>query len=441
MRFIFTPPADAATGMVDLPWHLPLEEWTDPRLVEVRQRGISRHVVRFVEESGRVFALKEINPELARREYRLLRALAERQVPAVSVVGVVVDRADQLDAVLVTEFLEYSISYRTLFSNPRGDEPAIRLLDALVELLVRLHLVGFYWGDCSLSNTLFRLDAGSLAAYMVDAETGEMQESLSDRMREYDIALASEKVAGELFDLEAGGLLPPGVDPMAVAEQIPEHYHWLWNELTQVEVLKPEEQRYRIRARLDRLNELGFDVDEVELIGSDEGNRLRLRTKVAESGYHRRRLYMQTGLDVEENQARRLLNDIASFRGYLRQKEGRRAPDAVVASRWLTEVYDPVLAAIPEELRDRLQPAQVFHEILDHRWFLSEAAGRDVGTTAAARSYFATVLPQVPERLTTGSTPMGLETEELVAYAGGDPDEVEELVEPDELVDEASQVE
>ena len=114
---------------------------------------------------------------------------------------------------------------------------------------------------------------------------------------------------------------------------------------------------------------------------------------------------MQTGLDVEENQARRLLNDIASFRGYLRQKEGRKQPDAVVASRWLLEVYDPVLDAIPEHLRDRLQPAQVFHEILDHRWFLSEAAGRDVGTTAAARSYFATVLPQVPERLTTGSGP------------------------------------
>ena len=268
--------------------------------------------------------------------------LAERQVPAVTVVGVVVDRADQLDAVLVTEFLEYSISYRTLFSNPRGDEPAIRLIDGIVELLVRLHLVGFYWGDCSLSNTLFRLDAGSLAAYMVDAETGELQETLSDRMREYDIALASEKVAGELYDLQAGGLLPPDVDPIEVAEHIPQHYHWLWDELTRVEVLKPDEQRYRIAARLERLNDLGFDVDEVELIGSDEGNRLRLRTRVAESGYHRRRLYMQTGLDVEENQARRLLNDIASFRGYVRQKEGRKLPDAVVASRWLTEVYDPV---------------------------------------------------------------------------------------------------
>jgi len=405
MRFVFTPPADAASGLLDLPWHQPLEQWEDPRLVEVRQRGISRHVVRFVEEGGAVYALKETTPELARREYGLLRRLAEEKVPCVGVLGIVVDRADDLGAILVTQFLDYSTSYRALFSNPRGDEPVGRLLDALVELLVRLHLVGFFWGDCSLSNTLFRHDAGALAAYLVDAETGDLHQALSNGQRSYDVEIARVNVGGELMDLQAGGLLPLGVDPIEVAEEVARRYDALWDELTREELLRPDEQRYRIAERLRRLNELGFDVDEVEILETPAGNRFRIKTQVAEQGHHRSRLYMRTGLDAEENQARRLLNDIASFRGYLEQKEARPLPDAVVANRWLAEVYDPIVAAIPEHLRDRLQPAQVFSEILDHRWYLSEAAGSDVGTSAAAKSYFDSVLPTVPEALTTGIGP------------------------------------
>ena len=73
----------------------------------------------------------------------------------------------------------------------------------------------------------------------------------------------------------------------------------------------------------------------------------------------------------------------------------------MAAHRWLEEVYDPVVAAIPDELRGRLAPPEIFHEILEHRWYMSEAAGRDVGTTAAARSYFDTVLPAVPQPIST----------------------------------------
>jgi len=112
--------------------------------------------------------------------------------------------------------------------------------------------------------------------------------------------------------------------------------------------------------------------------------------------------FMRTGLDVQENQARRLLNDIASFRGYLEQKSAHPVPESVAANRWLSEVYDPVVNAIPPQLRGRLAPAEIFHEILLHRWYLSETAGHDVGTSAAAQSYFRSVLPDVPEQFTSG---------------------------------------
>jgi hypothetical protein len=402
VHFVFSPPADVAAGLLALPWEQPLEEWQDDRLTEIPQRGISRHVVRFIAEGSELFALKEIPERLARHEYVVLRRLRQLGIPAVDVLGVVVERPHDLDAMLVTRFLDVSSSVRALFANPRRANMTDRLMDALVELLVRLHLAGVMWGDCSLSNTLFRFDAGALAAYLVDAETAELRPRLSTGLREYDVDIAHEKVAAELLDLQAGELLAEDVDPLEVADDLVARYRLLWHELTDEVVFQRHEQRYRIGERIRRLNELGFDVDEVELIDDPGGgSRLRLSTRVAEPGRHRRELLALTGLDVWENQARRLLADIASFRGWMEQVEQRRVPQALAASRWLAEVYRPVIEGIPGHLRTRLDPAEIFHEILEHRWFLSEATGRDVGTTAAAKDYVDRVLPEVPEDLVT----------------------------------------
>jgi len=60
-------------AILDLPWHIPLEDWPAENLAAL-PRGISRHVVRFVKLSGRVIAVKEIGESVAYREYELLRA-------------------------------------------------------------------------------------------------------------------------------------------------------------------------------------------------------------------------------------------------------------------------------------------------------------------------------------------------------------------------------
>lgn len=394
MRFVFTPPSEA--GLLSLPWRQPLASWEDERLVEIRQRGLSRHVVRFVSEGGTVFAVKELSERLARREYVLLRRTRELGLPAVEPMGVVVERPSDQDALLVTRFLEHSVSYRSLFASPRGGQPVSQLIDALVELLVRLHLAGFMWGDCSLSNTLFKLDAGAYTAHLVDAETAELHPSLSEGQRRYDVDLARERIAGELFDLQAAGTLSSDVDPIAIADDTLRRYAALWDELTREEIIPVDEQRYRIAARVRRINDLGFDVDELELVDVDGGLLMRVRTRVAEPGHHRHLLLTKTGVDAMENQARRLLNDIASYRAHLERQSGRPVPDIVAANRWLTDVYDPVIQAIPDELRDRLAEPQVFLEVLEHRWYLSERHGRDVGTKAATDDYLTSILPHLP---------------------------------------------
>jgi Domain of unknown function (DUF4032)/Lipopolysaccharide kinase (Kdo/WaaP) family len=382
----------ARTGhpdFLDFPWDAPLAEWDDPRLVDYA-KGVSRHVVRFVTEGGRVYALKETTLALAQREYRLLRALADEGLPVVEAVGVVSARSSAdgrpLDAVLITRHLEFSLPYRTLFAGRGVPDLRGRLIDALAVLLVRLHLAGFFWGDCSLSNVLFVRDAGALSAYLVDAETGEQHPALSDGQRAHELAIATENMAGELLDLGASRSLPSDVDPLEAPAELEQRYEALWGELTREEVVGPGE-RHRIDGRLRRLNELGFDVEEFELVRTADGNEVRIVARVLEEGHHSRRLAALTGIQVQENQARRLLNDVAEYRAWLQHREGHEVPDAVAAYRWLTRVYEPALTRVPDELSAKLHPAELFHEILEHRWYLGEERQGDVDLLDAVDDY------------------------------------------------------
>jgi hypothetical protein len=383
--------------LVDLPWSLPLEQWPTERLVGL-PRGISRHVVRFVQVGDAVFAIKEIGAYAAQREYTVLRAMGRLSVPAVDAVGIVDGRTsstgEPLETALVTRHLEFSLPYRALFSGSLRPETAVRLLDALAVLLVRLHLAGFYWGDCSLSNTLFRRDAGSFAAYLVDAETTEQQTVLSDGQRGYDLSMARTNIIGELMDLQSGALLDADIDAVLVGDTIAGRYTALWSALTEPEVFHLGE-RHRVEARVRRLNELGFDVAELDVATDIAGGKVRIQPKVVDAGHHARRLLRLTGLDVEENQARRLLNDVDAFRAA--KPEQASAPEQIAAHEWLTTVFHPVVLSVPRELHGKLEQAEVFHEVLEHRWFLSERAGRDVGIREAARSYVESVLRHKPD--------------------------------------------
>ncbi|MFA9432251.1 DUF4032 domain-containing protein [Egicoccus sp. AB-alg2] len=401
MRFQLT----ARTGhpdFLDLPWNQPLAEWESPRLVEMPM-GIHRHVVRTVKYEDRLYHLKELPRRFADREWRFLRHLKAEGVPVVDVVGVVSRRETPdgapLEAVLITEHLEFSVPYRLLFLRQEHRRIREPMVDALVHLLVRIHLQGFLWGDCSLSNTLFRRDAGRLSAYVVDTETGELYDDLSAGQRRMDVELAIEKCGGELLDLQAAGVLSADLDPFELGAELQERYDNLWAELTRDELFSDDE-RYRIHDRLRRINELGYDVEELELVQDsvDPGlTRMVLKTSVLEPGRYRRILRDLTGLDVQENQARRLLNDIHNFGAWLQAEEGRQLPEGVIARRWIEKSFDPIVAMVPEDLRGKREPAELFHEVIDHWHHLSELKGADAGLWDAARSYVDTVLRFEPE--------------------------------------------
>jgi hypothetical protein len=387
-------PRPGRPDFLDLPWDQPLADWRSERLAVVA-RGIGRHVVRFVEYDGVFYALKELPHEIAHREYKLLRALNDEGLPAVEAVGIV-HRSDPLEDVLLTRYLEFSLPYRLVLARKPVADVRAGLRDALAELLVRTHLAGFFWGDCSLSNTLFRRDAGALVAYLVDLETGERHDELSDPLRAHDLDIAEENLTGELLDLEAQVGAGDLGDPAELGPDVRRSYERLWEELTAEEEFTVKDSSL-LADRLRRLNERGFDVDEFELAAIDGGYRLTIRPQVVDPGHHRRRLLRLTGLDAQENQARRLLRDIDEYRAALEQASEAPVSDAALAGRWLTEVFEPTIAAVPKHKWTKRQAAQLYHELLEHRWYLSEQAGKQVPFEEAVRSYLEDVLPSIED--------------------------------------------
>jgi hypothetical protein len=379
-------------GLLTLPWSTPLAEWPSSYIVSL-PKGISRHLVRFANLSGRVVAVKETTAEMARREYEMLGNLHRLDIPCVDRVAVIAGRTDAegtaLPAALVTAHLRFSLPYRALFTQVLRPDTATRLVDALAVLLVRLHNVGFFWGDVSLSNTLFRRDAGAFAAYLVDAETGELHEAgLTKGQREHDLDVARTNIAGEIMDLEAGGRLEGGVDALTIADGIVSSYRSLWAALTDQESFSSTES-WRITERVQRLNALGFDIGEMSIKATPDGTRVSIQPKVVDAGHHQRRLIRLTGLDVEENQARRLLNDLDDFALRISRLG---ADEEMVAHEWLTRVFEPVVKAIPYDLRAKLEPAEVYHQVLEHRWYLSQERGTSVPLAESLTSYVNDVL-------------------------------------------------
>lgn len=391
------------SALYNQPWHTPLEQWPEDETLAA-QRGISRHIVRLVrstpDPASEIYAVKETVEEFAVREYEALRELSLRGAPAVAQVAIVTNRysqnGEELPCAIVTRFLPYSLPYRVILSGQITQHEITNMANALAYLLVRLHLLGFWWGDCSLSNTLFRRDAEGFAAYLVDAETGEFQKKLSDGQREHDLELARFNVAAELEDLKIAGVLFPAMDPIRGSESVITRYRKIWKSLSEPQIL-PAGDRHAVERAMRSLQDIGFAVEEVDIQLAGDKSTVTFIPKLVAPNYHSQRLIELMGLETEELQAKRILASFDRFRS----REIEKTPKVEeAAKRWLDEVFYKVINAVPTAMRGRVEDAQLFHEVLEHRWYLGEKAGRDLGLEFATNDYISKVLP---ERMDSGA--------------------------------------
>ncbi|KUI30100.1 lipopolysaccharide kinase [Mycobacterium sp. IS-1742] len=384
--------------LLALPWDRPLSEWAVPD-VPLRDIAVgpSRHLVKFVDCDGALWAVKELPPRIARKEYGVLGALEDLGLPAVRRAGLV-HQPDFDTSILLTRFLDGSWQYRRLFRRLPPEEPKhrARLFDAMASLLVELHRHGVFWGDCSLANTLFSRDGQVLQAWLVDAETSEVHPRLSDGQRGHDLDILVENVAADLMDLAAylGSSEELEDALIAEAQDIPNRYQRLWDVL-HAEPVFDFSDRYRVEGTIRRLNELGFAVEEVTLqpVSDTAPERLRLHVGVGDRRFHAERLRELTGLDVGEGQARTLLGDLQTFQAQLSRESGQDVDDSTAAQLWVMEVATPTMHRAHEAIGRAGTPIQAFCDLLEVRWLLSERAGRDVGTERALVALARDVIP------------------------------------------------
>ena len=375
-------------GLLALPWDRPLAEWDVTDGVPLRdvEVGPSRHLVRFVETDGCLWALKDLPERIARREYDVLRHLEQECLPAVRPAGVV-HQPEHDTSVLLTRYLQGSWQYRRLIMRlpPNRPRHRARLFDAMAVLLVELHRRGVFWGDCSLANTLFSRDGQTLQAHLVDAETSEVHPRLSDGRREHDLDILVDNVAGGMIDLAAQLERPPEIYPQLIDEvrSIPDRYRALWEALHTAPTFAFGD-RYRVEAKIRELNDLGFAVEELSLQPVPGGQGLlQLSVAVGDRTFHADRLHELTGLEVGEGQAEVLLGDIRAHRDGMARRAGAEVDEPAAALSWYDEVLRPGMARAHAALDGAGSPVQAYCDLLEVRWLLSERAGADVGDAAA----------------------------------------------------------
>jgi uncharacterized protein DUF4032/lipopolysaccharide kinase (Kdo/WaaP) family protein len=404
---------DAAISLVELPWEAPLAEWPADLAFRELPVGPSRHLVRFLVADGALYALKELPLGVGRREYDVLHRLEAAGLHAVSPVGLA-EAPERGSAILATKYLSHSLQYRRLLMRlaPGPSRHRDRLLDAMAFLLVDLHRNGVYWGDCSLANTLFRRDGDRIEAYLVDAETSEIHPQLSDGQREYDVEILVENVAFGLADLAA---MQEAADPdeaIDAAERVQERYRAVWAELHDEPVLHAGD-RQAIRARVRQLNELGYSVD-LALDPTTGDGLVRLRMHVTTRRFHAREVERRTKIRALEGQARLLLNDLNEYHAWLEWQAGEAIDPDVAAERWLREVYRPTLARIAETVGPGRDLVQAYCDVLEQKWYLSEAAGADIGLEQAIRAYIELGAP-APETPADSESAVALDLQRIAA--------------------------
>lgn len=367
--------------------------------------GIHRHPVVFVAYEEGVYAIKELPVRLATHEFETLRALSERTNRSARPAGLVVrswiDPGEECSGAVITRFVDYAFPYRELVSGGGFGSRRTQMLDAFAGLLVELHLSGCFWGDCSLSNVLYRYDAGAIEAVMVDAETSRLHDELTRGQRYEDLDIMQVNLAGDMADIAASQGYDLDEADLELGFDITDRYRLLWKELTADLVIRADE-RYRIRERIRRLNDLGFAVDDVDMTPEGSSQRVRISVRVGGRTFHSQRLREIAGIDASENQARQILSDVA----YHEAKYGERGEDrsptgkAVATMRWRMTQFEPFTNRIAH-LRPDIDPIQGYCDYLNFRYNLATERQQDVDSDQAFEEWIDAGMPGFDPELTS----------------------------------------
>lgn len=353
-----------------LPWSIPIAEWHryGVNMLNIK-RGVSRHEVVFVKTGRFSFGIKEISEEISKKEIEHYEQLLLRGIHTLVPAGYVVREEDPIAVetpigiqyeknfishtvtVLVTKVLPDSLLYSRNFR--QGNRQ--KIWDAVVRLFVQLHSNGVYWGDASLANTLVKFEKWEipfvglqtiLVAYLSDAETVEIQPKLSSSLREADLNFFFESMDWISEDLRTSGVVRDDGGMEGDKLYIKNRYNLLYN----VEMKKKIFEQ-----------QTSFNID--KFLGS-----------------------ISTPEYVDQ-----FLQHIEEHKWYMGERLLREVTLAAATKDWYDTVFVPICELFRSEnillLFKGKTAAELYIEIMNNKYYLSEHVKKDVGMIAAMRDY------------------------------------------------------
>jgi len=354
-----------------LPWHLPLEGWHHHGVRQLQIRsGWSRHVVIFIERERRRYAIKQTSPEIARHEIDNFRQLQKLELPTLLPVAhvaadhgkVMVSTAvgmqmeTEATGFTVTQLAERVLPDSLLYRRDFGEASRLIFLDAAVELFVLLHLHHVYWGDASLANMLMHFSRMPnpplrprrvIQAVLADAETVEICTSLSQARRQQDLDHFLESMQWLEADLEAEGKPARAFSAAADGAYVQRRYQELYS-------------IYLEMREFEKITQLNIDE-------------------------HLPRFY-------KPGASRILLKHIEEHRWYLGERSKKEIGVIEAAQDWLQNIYAPVCeffdhSGLYDDFPSKTA-ADLYLDIMENKYLLSQRAGKDVGIAPAVEDYW-----------------------------------------------------
>ena len=81
------------------------------------------------------------------------------------------------------------------------------------------------------------------------------------------------------------------------------------------------------------------------------------------------------------------MNEIQEIKATLSRANNRSTPLSAAAYYWLEKIYSPITKQLGSLSDQRGMLPELYCQVLEHKWFLSEESGRDVGHAAAVEDY------------------------------------------------------
>lgn len=353
-----------------LPFHKSLEEWSSPEvnLITIRH-GNSRHPVVFVRSGTVRFAIKETTERLAYKELHNYEKIAQSDIQTIKPIGVIIRTSGNIEvptkvgrmyesdktAYLITVLAESVLPQSTLYNLRLTWEAKSEIWDVIAEFFAQIHAKNIYWGDASLQNLLIKFRKVTTASFqkkrkleviLSDAETVEVRQSLSSAMATADIDFFFESMMWFDEDLRSKGM----VRDHLITERDIDYIQQIYEDKLPT---------YRSQVEFDRI-----------------------------TGFHSERHFGRFSKAVY---SKVLLKQLAEHKWYLSEKLKREVSLREATVDWYINIFEPIRSKLLANRFNDYFPNKteldLYLEIMENKYFLSEKLGKDVGLNYAMTDY------------------------------------------------------